>query len=405
MNILLISSLYPTTGDPAGEGVTSALHSFVKCWNRHQQANVLVVCPVYFYVREWFRRRQSQRPGKSFKSKIISLDNVSVIVFPVFKIPRIAYFYYPLYRYLDKYLKAVDFKVDVVVAHYDKSLYIGYRYSRKRQLPLAIGLHITPDLVEDDPAAFTKRCGGVLEAASVIACRSQYIYDKIRKWFPRYEEKSFIAFSGIEEDFIDTPENAAARMRQWKTAGNGAGVSIISVCSLIERKKIDANLRALALLKDKFQWTYTIIGEGEERAHLEALTAQLGIRARVRFMGGVPRSQVIEALKRSHIFVMVSYLETFGLVYLEAMAAGNIVIGGRGEGIDGVIQHEKNGFLSLPGDVELLKHTLETIIFQLSVERLADILKNAYRTIGQYTEENAARNYWRQLNKIANIKK
>jgi len=194
-------------------------------------------------------------------------------------------------------------------------------------------------------------------------------------------------------------------MRQWKTAGNGAGVSIISVCSLIERKKIDANLRALALLKDKFQWTYTIIGEGEERAHLEALTAQLGIRARVRFMGGVPRSQVIEALKRSHIFVMVSYLETFGLVYLEAMAAGNIVIGGRGEGIDGVIQHEKNGFLSLPGDVELLKHTLETIIFQLSVERLADILKNAYRTIGQYTEENAARNYWRQLNKIANIKK
>lgn len=402
MNILLISSLYPTTGDPAGEGVTSVLHSFVKHWNqdKNREVNVLVVCPVYLYVREWFTHRQNRLSGKSFRSKIISLDSVPVIVFPIFKIPRIVYFYYPLYRYLNKYLKSIDFKPDVVVAHYDKSLYIGYRYSRKRQLPLVVGLHITPDLVDENPAAFTKRCGSVLEAASVIACRSQYIYNKVQKWFPQYREKSFIAFSGIEEDFIENPENAAARMRQWKTGKSNGKVSIISVCSLIERKKIDTNLRALAQLKDKFDWTYTIIGEGEERPLLEALTVQLGIRSRVWFKGSVPRRQVIEALKRSHIFVMVSYLETFGLAYLEAMAAGNIVIGGRGEGIDGVIQHEKNGFLSAPGNVELLKDTLEKIIFQLSSDELEDILKNAHQAIREYTDENAARNYWQQLEKV-----
>ncbi|NIM12119.1 MAG: glycosyltransferase [Candidatus Aminicenantes bacterium] len=401
MNILLISSLYPTTAEPSAEGVTSVLHSFVKHWHqdKNREVNVLVVCPVYLYVREWFTRRQNQLSGKSFRSKIISLDNVPIIVFPIFKIPRIAYFYYPLYRYLNKYLKTIDFKPDVVVAHYDKSLYIGYRYSRMRELPLVVGLHITPDLVEDDPTAFAKRCGSVLEAASAIACRSQYIYNKIQKWFPHYREKSFIAFSGIEEDLIENPENAAARMRQWKTGKTGGKVSIISVCSLIERKKIDTNLRALARLKDKFDWTYTIIGEGEERPHLEALTVQLGIQSRVRFKGTVPRRQVIEALKRSHIFVMVSYLETFGLVYLEAMAAGNIVIGGRGEGIDGVIQHEKNGFLSLPGQVEPLKNLLETIILQSSTAELENILKNAHQTIREYNDENAARNYWQQLEK------
>jgi glycosyltransferase involved in cell wall biosynthesis len=399
MNILLISSLYPVTDDPGGEGVTSALHGFVKQW--HGQAKVIVVCPVYLYVREWFGGKPDRLPGKRFKREIISLDDVPVIIFPIFKIPRIAYFYYPLYRYLDNYLKSIHFKADVVVAHYDKSLGIGYRYSRGRGLPLVAGLHITPDLVSDDPGAFTKRCGGVLEAASAVACRSRYIYDKIREWFPHYREKSFIAFSGVEERLILEPGEGVKRMKQWKDRETTP--AIITVSSLIERKKIAANLRALAQLKDKMDWTYTIIGDGEERPRLELLAARLGIGGRVEFKGAMPRKKVMEELKRSHIFVMVSHLETFGLAYLEAMAAGNIVIGGRGEGIDGIIQHKKNGFLSPPGEAGPLTNILETIILRLSAAELENILENAHRTIREYTEENAAQNYWKQLEKICDL--
>jgi glycosyltransferase involved in cell wall biosynthesis len=398
MNILLISSLYPTTAEPNAEGTTAALHHFVKCWTRDQQAKVLVVRPVYLYVREWLtgKNNHSASSEKPFKRKIISLDNVPVIVFPIFKIPRIAYFYYPLYRFLNKYLKSTGFKPDVVTAHYDKSLHIGYRYSRMRRLPLVAGLHITPDLMVNDPTAFTKRCGKILDAASAIACRSHYIYNKIREWFPQHKGKSFAAFSGIEENLIEAPEHGINRMKQWKTEKR---ISIISVCSLIERKKIATNLKALAQLKDKVDWTYTIIGDGEERPRLEELVDALEIRSRVQFKGAVPRKQVVEEMKRSHLFVLVSYLETFGLVYLEAMAAGNIVIGGKGEGIDGVIRHEKNGFLTPPGEVEPLKKNLETIILQSTTAELENILKNAHQTIREYTDENAARNYWEKLEK------
>ncbi|UCH98481.1 MAG: glycosyltransferase family 4 protein [Candidatus Aminicenantes bacterium] len=395
MNILFISSLYPSTTDADARGITFALHSLVKYWN--QEGKVIVVRPVYLYLRELLAPKPGQQVKKTFKREMISLDGVRVIVFPIFKIPRIAYFYYPLYRYLNKYLKSIGFVPDVVVAHYDKSLHIGYRYSRKRKLPYAAGLHITPDLVDDNPAHFSKRCGKLLEAAAVIACRSGYIYNKVLKWFPGYQEKSFIAFSGIEENLIEEPGVGIKRMKQWKTRGK---VSIISVCSLIERKKIDTNLRALARLKDKPDWTYTIIGDGEERGRLEALASQLGIKGRVRFKGLMSREEVIQEMKQSHIFVLVSYLETFGLVYLEAMAVGCIVIGAKGEGIDGVIEDQKNGFLSPAGEVEPLKDVLETIILRLPEDKLENILMNSHQTIIRYTDKKAAKSYWQHLEDI-----
>jgi glycosyltransferase involved in cell wall biosynthesis len=389
--------LYPTKNDPDNIEITRTLHQLVKYWNRQGNVQVQVVRPVYLYVKELFTPKSNHQVKKSCKRKTISLDAVRVIVYPIFKIPRLAYFFYPLYRYLDKYFKSINFHPDIVVAHYDKSLHIGYQYSRRRNLPFVAGLHITPDLMADDPKAFTIRCGKILSAAAAIACRSSYIYNKVTAWFPQYQEKSFVAYSGIEEDIIEEPGAAIQRMKEWK---NNSKLSIITVSSLIERKKIDTNLKALAMLKDKVDWTYTIIGDGELRPRLEALTARLDIRDRVDFKGVMPRQEVIKFMNQSHIFLLVSYLETFGLVYLEAMATGNIAVGSRGEGIDGVIQHEKNGFLSRAGEVEPLTAILEKIIFQLQEKQLENILVNAHHTINQYTDKNAAQNYMDRLNQV-----
>ncbi|MGD2087932.1 MAG: glycosyltransferase family 4 protein [Candidatus Aminicenantes bacterium] len=400
MKILFISALYPVSGDPDNVEVTRALHYLVRYWNQQENVQVQVVRPVYLYLRELFfgEKRKTGSQKKSLRHKMFFLDNVPITIYPVFKIPKIAYFYYPLYRYLDKYCQSIGFEADVVVAHYDKSLHIGYRYSRRRNLPFVAGLHITPDLMVDDPQAFAKRCGKILAAAAVIACRSNYIYNKVTAWFPQYKEKSFIAYSGIEENLVEKPTTAVQRMKEWK---NNRQLSIITVSSLMERKKIDTNLKALEKLKNKIHWTYTIIGAGELRPRLEALTDQLGIRDRVRFKGVIPRHEVIKLMKQSHIFLLVSYLETFGLVYLEAMATGNIVIGTRGEGIDGVIQHGKNGFLSEAGEVESLTAVLEKIIFQLQENQLENILDNAHHTIKQYTDQNAAQNYLDRLSQVA----
>jgi len=133
--------LYPFSSGATGK--TTALHDIVKYWNRKE--NVVVVYPAYIYFREVFTGKEKL----FFKPKKIVLDNVPVNVYPIFKVPKIAYLYYPLYLYLDKYLKDNAFKANVIIAHYRKNLYLGYKLAKKMQIPLVVGIHIT-DILECD---------------------------------------------------------------------------------------------------------------------------------------------------------------------------------------------------------------------------------------------------------------
>lgn len=397
MKILFVSSLYPLTNDSGAIGLTRALHNLVKVWQQYPGTDVRVVCPVYFYLREILTGKSPDPEKKSFRVRYYTLEDVPVIAFPVFKIPKLLYFFRPLYRFLDRYLAREGFEPDIVVAHYDKSLDIGLHYSLRKKLPLVAGLHITPDLMTTDPAPFHQRCGKVLTHASAVACRSLYIQKKITSWFPDYKEKCFIAFSGIEESIITRPEAGTNKLQQWTGRTERKKISILSVGALIERKKHQTNLMALAQLKDTADWSYTIIGDGGERSQLEALTVQLGIRDRVAFKGALPRREVLKMMRLSHIFLLVSYMETFGLVYLEAMATGNIVVGAKDEGIDGIILNNQNGFLTPAGQVEPLKNLLEMIMTQMPEPALEKMLLQANETARHYTEEGAAYNYWQKL--------
>jgi glycosyltransferase involved in cell wall biosynthesis len=65
-----------------------------------------------------------------------------------------------------------------------------------------------------------------------------------------------------------------------------------------------------------------IVGEGEKRTELEKLAKQLGIEGKVTFTGFVDESRKIKLLKSSHLFVLPSTTEGFGISLLEAMASG-----------------------------------------------------------------------------------
>ena len=114
------------------------------------------------------------------------------------------------------------------------------------------------------------------------------------------------------------------------------------------------------------------------------------------FRGRMSREATIEKMRESDVFLMVSSPETFGLVYIEAMAQGCITIGSRNEGIDGVIRDGENGFLVKPRNIEELKECLEKIVF-MSKEQKQEIVHSAYRDASKMTDENMANKYL-QLN-------
>ncbi|MCC0048748.1 MAG: glycosyltransferase [Rhodobiaceae bacterium] len=99
-------------------------------------------------------------------------------------------------------------------------------------------------------------------------------------------------------------------------------IRFVTVAMMRARAKLDSyRLIADALsLCDDFDWALEIAGDGPERSSVEALFAPFG--ARVTFAGELDRQGVVDAYARSDALLWPGFNEAYGLVYLEAQAAG-----------------------------------------------------------------------------------
>ncbi|MEO6870627.1 MAG: glycosyltransferase family 4 protein, partial [Chthoniobacterales bacterium] len=101
---------------------------------------------------------------------------------------------------------------------------------------------------------------------------------------------------------------------------------------LVTEKGLDVLLHALQELPDSVG--LTIIGAGPERDATEALARQLAIRERVHFAGPKRGAELVALLQQHKILVVPSrYDEPFGVVALEGIACGCVVVGSSGGGL------------------------------------------------------------------------
>lgn len=171
------------------------------------------------------------------------------------------------------------------------------------------------------------------------------------------------------------------------------GVHVVSVSNLVALKGIDDNLHALHRLKatlSRTDWRYSIVGDGPERARLEALTTALGLDAQVRFLGRLPYAETMAVMASADIFSVPSWGEAFGIVYLEAMARGCPTIGCLDNGAADIITSGVDGFLVPPKDPQALAATFERLIADPELRRRTG--EAARRTARGFTwDANVAR--------------
>lgn len=164
---------------------------------------------------------------------------------------------------------------------------------------------------------------------------------------------------------------------------------IIGVGNLIEIKGFSYLLKAFAKLhKDLPESLLEIVGEGVLRETLQAEAKALGVADAVNFTGKIPYEQVAEKMAQSDLFVLPSFYEALGCVYLEAMGCGLPTIGIRGMGIDEVIVHGENGMLANPKDVQDLYEKMYQVATDATLaEKLG---RNGRETAGKYTWKASA---------------
>lgn len=133
-------------------------------------------------------------------------------------------------------------------------------------------------------------------------------------------------------------------------------VDLIVVAQAIPRKQVDWVIRAFRSFSREASRRLVIIGDGPALAEWQNTA---GGDDRIQFPGRLPHTETMQWLRRSAIFALPSYQETFGLVYLEAAAAGCALIGRAGEGVAGVFPE---------GEAILLPDSYES--FERSVHQL-----------------------------------
>jgi glycosyltransferase involved in cell wall biosynthesis len=146
---------------------------------------------------------------------------------------------------------------------------------------------------------------------------------------------------------------------------------IISVCNLWPVKGVDLVLRALAALRDRgvAEWEYVAVGGGPEAEPLRRLAGDLGIAGQVRFTGRLDHGDAMREVAAADIFCLPSRAETFGMVYLEAMACGKPVIASRGTGAEDLVVHGDTGFLVPPDEAGELAGALECLLSDRDLAR------------------------------------
>lgn len=167
--------------------------------------------------------------------------------------------------------------------------------------------------------------------------------------------------------------------------------NIITVGSLIPRKKHDITINAIGQLVKKYpQIKLNIIGFGGEIEKLKTVVQENNLSQNVCFKGQMTNEEVQDLMNKSYIFLLPSINEGFGIVYAEAMKARCITIGTIGEGIDGFIINGENGFL-VNADINEIKNLIIDIYD--GKYDLNKIRTNAYNDSKELTWKNNIQKY------------
>lgn len=105
-----------------------------------------------------------------------------------------------------------------------------------------------------------------------------------------------------------------------------------------------------------------VVGDGADRARLEARAVALGVAARVVFTGAVTAATLEALYERAALFAMPSRLEGFGLVFVEAMAAGKPCVALADTAPAEIVRHGETGLLVPGGDAAALADALSTLL-------------------------------------------
>jgi glycosyltransferase involved in cell wall biosynthesis len=355
MRVLILSHMYPNSVSSLG-GIFVRQQAVALM---QQGIDVRVVAPV-----PWVPGFMSGRGKWGGYPEVPFLehpDGFPVFHPRVFEFPRSMFFeYYPQTYALgikEVLLQEIRQGVDLIhahVAHPDGAA--ALKFGRKYHIPVVVTIHgqdfaytlQRSRICSESVRETLKGASGVILVSEKL--KKQYGLETWADSLAKYK----VIYNGVDLNDVVSMSNPAEYSRKRR---------ILTVGFLRPDKGHAMVLQALPELIQEFpELEYHIVGDGSERVALEDLTKDLGLENHVTFLGSLPHHQAMLEMSECDVFILPSWKEAFGIVYLEAMAHGKPIIGTQGEGIAEILDRHEVGKAVPPQDVPAIITALRDLL-------------------------------------------
>ena len=309
MKILVVTPIYPAEYNPTG--TTPLVHYFTKKWvEQGHSVRVFDFCPKYPAPMIWGARM--------FKKLLVSKLGIVVPLMQPWdydeNVDGVEIHHYGLSKYIphgrfgknaiNRAIKEIEksilqSKPDVIIGHWaNPTLDIVSQLGKKHVIPTCVVFHETGEEIKH---YYGEETQAMIDSLSCIGFRSKPLKDDFERTFG--VDKSFMAYSGVPENFLK--HAAIVPEKNFEQIDN-----YVFIGSLMERKHPAEILPALHQAyngNDNFKMTY--IGEGKESEKIKNYCKEYGISDNVKLTGRIPRNDIMEYLKKSEVFIMISRAE------------------------------------------------------------------------------------------------
>lgn len=280
-------------------------------------------------------------------------------------------------------------KFDVINTHFAlPSGPVGHALSKYSGLPNVLSVH-GGDLY--DPSKFTSPHRHVilrlwvrhlLRKADRLVGQSLNTVENVAKYYDSSLAVGLIPL-GINRPQFESAQRSELGLEEDDFV-------MVTVGRLVSRKRLERLLAVMQQL-NMSNLKLVVIGSGPKLEALSQLANQLGLGDKVVFEGFIPEQRKLALLKAADVYVSTSEHEGFGLVFLEAMAAGLPVVCYNHGGQTDFLENGKTGALLELNDESSFRQAVESLYGDTELRRTMGAY-NVQR-VEKYYIENCAREY------------
>lgn len=212
-----------------------------------------------------------------------------------------------------------------------------------------------------------------VQRADLVMAPSQYSASRIQELY------GISAKPGVIPEPIDLAQwlRLLAENSSEPTEGK---FTVLCVCRFYPRKRLPVLLAAADRLRTKIPGLeIRIVGGGPEAARVRVIERERNLDGIVTWLGNVSQPELAREYNHCHVFCMPSVQESFGIVFLEAMAAGKPIVAARAASVPEVVKH---GVLVESDNDEALAEGIERLYRQPSLR--AALAEQGCRWVEQF---------------------